>query len=233
MTAQSMKKIIYIADPEILAIPVIECNEPLIDVKIRTELSYGPPPECEETANCYTKIRETVFAKLCQAQKDLPKGWRFRLYEGFRSLAVQKMLFENEYQRVTTRCPNASPIEIFHETTRLVSPIVNLDGSYNIPPHNTGAAVDIEILTEHNELLDMGMTAKDWCRVDPDLCITDSPLIKGAAKQNRKFSLDLMQAHGFINYPTEWWHFSYGDRYWAYHRGMDHAIYGSLEIGVA
>jgi hypothetical protein len=30
-----------------------------------------------------------------------------------------------------------------------------------------------------------------------------------------------MQAHGFVNYPTEWWHFSYGDRYWAYHQAVD------------
>jgi len=25
-----------------------------------------------------------------------------------------------------------------------------------------------------------------------------------------------MKKEGFINYPTEWWHYSYGDKYWAY-----------------
>lgn len=24
-----------------------------------------------------------------------------------------------------------------------------------------------------------------------------------------------MTTAGFISYPTEWWHYSYGDRYWA------------------
>ncbi len=225
-----MKKIIYIADPEILAIPIKECHEPLIDIKTHKELCYGPPPECELTAECYTKIRKTVFEKLCQAQAELPHGWRFRLYEGFRSLTVQKMLFENEYQRVSSRYPTANHTERFHETTRLVSPVINLDGSKNIPPHNTGAAVDIEIITEDNQLLDMGMAAKDWCTVNPELCLTDSPLVNRVAKQNRKLLLDIMQAHGFVNYPTEWWHFSYGDRYWAYHRQMKHAIYGSPEL---
>jgi len=38
-----------------------------------------------------------------------------------------------------------------------------------------------------------------------------------------------MQSQGFINYPTEWWHFSYGDRYWAYHQQASYAIYGSYE----
>ena len=33
----------------------------------------------------------------------------------------------------------------------------------------------------------------------------------------------------FANYPTEYWHWSYGDRYWAYHKGEDHAIYSSMD----
>ncbi len=224
-----MKKIIYIADPEILSIPIVECNEPLIDVKNSNELLYGPPPECELTAPCYTKMRKSVFEKLCQAQKDLPKGWRFRLYEGFRSLEVQGMLFDQEYQRVRARYPQATAEELFHETTRLVSPVTNFDGSKNIPPHNTGAAIDIEILTETNDLLDMGMTAKDWVTVNPELCLTDCQLISKSVRNNRSLLLDLMRSHGFVNYPTEWWHFSYGDRYWAYHQNNKIAIYGPAD----
>ena len=46
-----MKKITYIADSQVLAIPTIECNEPLIDTKDYKKLYYGEPPECELTAN--------------------------------------------------------------------------------------------------------------------------------------------------------------------------------------
>jgi D-alanyl-D-alanine dipeptidase len=35
-----------------------------------------------------------------------------------------------------------------------------------------------------------------------------------------------MSTAGFLNYPTEWWHFSYGDRYWALDTGEQTAIYG-------
>lgn len=219
-------QIIYIADPEIVAIPIIECHDPLIDIKQRSELIYGPPPECELTADDYTKMRKTVFDKICLAQAELPSGLRFRLYEGFRSLRVQKMLFDQEYQRTMMRNSSLSHTDCFHETTRLVSPVVNLDGTQNIPPHNTGAAIDIEIITEQGELLDMGMTAKEWCEVPPELCMTNCSLISDTAQQNRKLLLELMLRHGFVNYPTEWWHFSYGDRYWVYHKKMKHAIYG-------
>jgi D-alanyl-D-alanine dipeptidase len=224
-----MKKIIYIADPEILAIPIAECNEPLIDAKNSDELLYGPPPESELTAPCYTKMRKSVFEKLCQAQKELPNGWRFQIFEGFRSLEVQQILFDEVYERVLTRIPNGTPKELFQETTRLISPVTNFDGTKNIPAHNTGAAIDIEILTETGELLDMGMTAKEWNSVNPDLCLTDCDIIDDNIKQNRRILLDLMQSHGFVNYPTEWWHFSYGDRYWAYHKNAKAAIYGSAD----
>src|SRR3989338_6969654 len=162
MTVRNAKKIIYIADPEILAIPIVECGEPLIDIKKHTQLLYGPPPECPLTAPFYTKIRKTVFDKLCQAQQDLPKGWHFRLYEGFRSLEVQQLLFDQEYQRVMKRYPSKSHDFYFHQTTSLVSPTINLDGSKNIPAHNTGGAIDIEVVTEKGKLVDMGMTAADW-----------------------------------------------------------------------
>ena len=224
-----MNEIIYITDAKILAIPTIESNEPLIDIKNDNKLKYGPPPECELTAKCYTIIRKTVYEKLCQAQINLSKGWRFRLYEGFRSLEVQQMLFAQEYKRVVNRYPNKTEEFHFYETTRLVSPVTNFDGSQNIPPHNTGAAVDIEIITEEGQLVDMGMTAKDWCNVNPEICLTDCKLISKAAQQNRKLLLEIMQEQEFVNYPTEWWHFSYGDRYWAYHQPVKRAMYGSAD----
>lgn len=224
-----MEKIIYIADPEILAIPVVECHEPLVDAKDSDVLLYGPPPECELTTSCYTKMRKTVFEKLCAAERDLPRGWRLRLYEGFRSLEVQQMLFELEHQRVRDRLPEINTEDHFREVTRLISPVRHLDGSLNIPPHNTGAAIDVEILKEDGELLDMGMTAKDWVDVSPELCMTKCHLLDKKMQKNRDFLLELMQAHGFVNYPTEWWHFSYGDRYWAYFKKAPAAFYGSAE----
>lgn len=75
----------------------------------------------------------------------------------------------------------------------------------------------------------MGMAVKDWFCVEPDLCLTDCKLIAVEAKDNRKILLEIMQDQNFVNYPTEWWHFSYGDRYWAYHQPTKNAIYGSAD----
>lgn len=220
---------INIVDPKIIAIPIVECHEALIDLKQQDIIAYGPVPENEWTLHDYTKMRKNVYEKLCQAQQQLPKGWRFRLYEGFRSLRVQQRLFDEMYTLTKERYPTLAADDLFYETTKLVSPTVNADGSRNIPAHNTGGAIDIEIVDEYGALVDMGMAAKDWQTASPELCMTHCTYLSDKVRQHRQLLLDLMQAQGFVNYYTEWWHFSYGDRYWAYHQPVKQAIYGSAD----
>ena len=33
---------------------------------------------------------------------------------------------------------------------------------------------------------------------------------------------------GFVNYPAEWWHFSYGDKMWAAYGNKKSAMYGEI-----
>ena len=33
---------------------------------------------------------------------------------------------------------------------------------------------------------------------------------------------------GFVNYPAEWWHFSYGDKLWAAYSNKKSAMYGEI-----
>jgi len=46
--------------------------------------------------------------------------------------------------------------------------------------------------------------------------------------RNRRLLVDAMTGAGFVNYEHEWWHYSYGDRYWAFTTGADTALYGGL-----
>ncbi len=222
------QELILISDPRVCAIPIKECHEPLIDIKHDSILLYGPAPECKETANDYTKMRQSVFKKLCLAQKALPEGLRFRVYEAYRSLKVQQCLFDQEYSRVSQLHPEFDHQQRFVETTRLISPTINLDHSKNIPPHSTGAAIDIEVIDQNGTLLDMGMAIKDWSIVPAEQCMTECISISEQAQKNRHMLCQIMQIQGFVNYPTEWWHFSFGDRYWAYLSGAPHAVYGSI-----
>lgn len=216
---------ILIVDPRILAINIQENHEELIDLNTQTEIKIGPSPEIENNTD-YTKMRKTVYEKLVSAQKLLPKNIRFCLYEGYRSLDLQKFLFETRKKLVEKSHPNKNPKELFDEVIRMVSPVTNWDGSVNIPPHSTGAAVDVYLIDENGDSLDMGIHPKDWLLdVEGVLSRTNAVNISPEAKKNRKMMSEVLSQVGFVNYFTEYWHWSYGDRYWAYQLGKSHAIY--------
>ena len=44
----------------------------------------------------------------------------------------------------------------------------------------------------------------------------------------KKMKAAALRGAGLVNYPTEWWHWSYGDRYWALLTGAGHALYGPV-----
>lgn len=221
--------IVLIADPKIVAIPVIENHDPMIDLVNHPEIIYGPSPEIPNNTD-YTKMRKTVYEKLNQAQSLLPKGLRFCLYESYRSLALQKFLFDTRYGKVKNKHPEWSSEQIFTETTRLVSPVINLDGSPNIPPHSTGAAIDVYLINDQGEAIDMGIHPKDWMEdLDGSLSLTASEIITDEAKQNRKIMCHVLETVGFVNYRNEYWHWSYGDRYWAYYKQQPYACYDNYK----
>lgn len=67
------------------------CMRKLLHAKL-VPLAYGPSPEVPNNTD-YTKLRKTVYEKLTQAQKLLPAALHFCLYEGYRSLNLQKNTF--------------------------------------------------------------------------------------------------------------------------------------------
>ncbi|CAG2335316.1 dipeptidase [Burkholderia sola] len=71
------------------------------------------------------------------------------------------------------------------------------------------------------------MNASD--RESPGACYTRTPFISRAAARNRQILIDAPIRAGFTNYPSEWWHWSFGDRYWAAIQNESHAIYGPVE----
>lgn len=221
--------ILLIADPKIVAIPVIDNHDPMIDLVDLREISYGPSPEIPNNID-YTKMRKTVYEKLKQAQFLLPQGLRFCLYESYRSLTLQKSLFDARYEKIKSKHPEWSSKQIFTETIRMVSPVINQDGSPNIPPHSTGAAIDVYLINEQEEAIEMGIHPKDWMEdLDGSLSLTASEIIPAKAKQNRKIMSHVLEAVGFVNYRNEYWHWSYGDRYWAYYKQKPYAFYDSCK----
>ncbi len=229
LNCYAKEQIVLIADPKVLNIAIHENHEPLVDLVTQKEISYGPPPVLPQNTN-YTQVRKTIYEKLKQAQAKLPDGLQFRLYEGYRSLELQQKLFQERYDRLQKENPQLTHQQLFIESTKFVSPVINLDGSKNIPPHSTGAAIDVYLIDKNGNVVDMGITLDDTYRdLSGIYCKTDSLAISEKAKTYRKIMGKALEAVGFVNYPTEYWHWSYGDRYWAYQTHHKFALYDTVQ----
>jgi D-alanyl-D-alanine dipeptidase len=63
---------------------------------------------------------------------------------------------------------------------------------------------------------------------EPGRCYFAADGISREARANRDLLATVLCREGLVNYPTEWWHYSYGDRYWALATGAAAALYGPV-----
>lgn len=89
----SENEIINIVDPRVLEVPILECNETLVDLRGQGAC-IRPCARIASNREPLLFVRKGVYEKLCLAQNNLPQEWNFRIYEGFRSSKVQQILFE-------------------------------------------------------------------------------------------------------------------------------------------
>ncbi|GAA3811531.1 M15 family metallopeptidase [Sphaerisporangium flaviroseum] len=197
------------------SIPVEDNGEPLADVRgvLAVDGRLADP------GGAYAHLRESLLARLVKAQRKLPYGYRLLVVEGYRPPALQRQYFEGYKDELRGAFPEMSPEELHVAASRYVSPI-------EVAPHTAGAAVDLTLATEAGVELDMGTPVNANPEESDGACYTAAPNISADARAHRKILGAALEAAGLVNYPTEWWHWSYGDRYWAMTTNTRTAIYG-------
>jgi len=217
-----METIILMSDPKIAAIPVAECGEPLVDVRGGGALRVDARRDDPEGA--FAHLRADVLARLLDAQDRLPAGLRLLFVEGYRPPALQRTYFEGYAAQLRAANPGWPADRLRDAASRYVSPP-------EIAPHSAGAAVDLTLVTEDGQEVDMGTRINADPEESGGACYTDAPGLTAGARANRAVLSAALTAAGLVNYPTEWWHWSYGDRYWALATGAPAALYGPRELG--
>jgi D-alanyl-D-alanine dipeptidase len=157
---------------------------------------------------------------LRSAAGQLPGGTRLLIIEGHRASAEQARRF-TLYQDRLRDAGVTEPGELHRQASAFVSPV-------QVAPHCTGAAVDLTLTDADGTELDMGCAVNGHRTGNEHLCPLDAPGLSSQARRNRKLLSDTMTTAGFVNYPTEWWHWSYGDRYWALLTQAGTALYGPI-----
>ena len=215
---------ISLFDPILRSIPVVESGEAFVDLG-----AAGMPVLADHQrigvsnpSVHFLKVRQGVAHRLFEAAQRLPPGLRLLIKEGYRPLALQRVYFTRRVARLRELHPNAPDAQL-HE----------LAAHYAAPPevaaHPTGAAVDLTLATADGTELAMGSPVNANDELSSGSCYTASAFMSPQARSHRNMLIEVMTQAGFVNYPSEWWHWSYGDRYWAVATGQPHALYSPTE----
>lgn len=201
---------ILLSDPRVAAVPIHEFGEPLL----RLDESFGP---------AHALVRRGLADRLATARLDLPRGIGLRVVEGHRSVADQTAIIAAYSAQVSAAHPDISPAELHHLTSRFVSPLV-------VAPHVAGAAVDLTLVDARGDELDLGTPIDATPEQSDGACYFAAGGIGADARTRRELLARVVGGAGLVNYPTEWWHWSYGDRYWALLTGAEAAFYGPVAL---
>jgi zinc D-Ala-D-Ala dipeptidase len=215
-----------IASECITNIPIIDCKEELIDLNSVNDSRIQPMSKFdsrfEYSYSGYSLIRISVYEKLIKMLEFLPKNIGIVYSECFRPLWKQKEYFDKVYKEKLKIISDR--YLAYEETSKLVSPFIK-----NIPVHCTGAAIDMTlfiITDDKEELMDMGEFDVVFGKNNQHETFSQNTTTK--QRKNRLLLLKAASEAGLVNYGYEWWHFSYGDKPWAYVKGKPNAIYGLI-----
>lgn len=201
---------------ELYKITIKENNEPLDEIKRNDKVEL-----LSNHQFLIPKLRQTVCNMLYEAANNLPPGHKLLVVTAYRPRRMQEKLWKQRLWQMGKKHPL---LAIFRPKK-----FRRLATKYTAPPggsfHQCGTAVDVGIIAPDSTRLDMGTSFTEYGKK----CHTDYPNITEGQKRNRKILYEAMTKAGFINYPLEWWHYSYGDRHWAAHTGRTRCPYGPLQ----
>lgn len=187
----------------------VECHEPLVvlsgpDIFTRGEIL----------------VRTSVSGMLSAVAKSLnSNGFKLFVYDGYRSNERQREQWNNAVEKMRRGNPEMSDTQIEMLVQKQVARPDGIGSG-----HQTGGAVDLTLCSLDGTPLFMGTKYIEF----NELTKTGAIIEDAAMRERRKTLLSAMREAGFVNYPNEWWHYSYGDRMWAAYSRKKTCLYGVL-----
>jgi D-alanyl-D-alanine dipeptidase len=189
-----------------MAVVIKDNGESLVDIReYCTDFINGlEPARKRKEPKLY--LRLSVAKMLGEARKNLPRNLTLVVNDAWRPQSVQKHYWDLYYRKFKKQFPDWNEIQLFNHTKKFV---IHYDDAKQAG-HLTGAAVDVE-LGRNGRRLPMKSLKLDFAK----RAQTNYPQLQTHINYNRQVLLEIMSGVGFINYPAEYWHFSYGDALWA------------------
>lgn len=212
-----MLKNLFMSDIQIAEMKVHSQKEPFVDLK-HFDPDILVDPTFVKRTPYFSYVRLTVANKLSIAKKYLPSSLHFYVKEGYRPLHLQQQGFEKSLQRVRETSGYHDKDYLYSEASKFVAPP-------EVAPHPTGGAIDLTLIDKNGIELDLGTVFDAVPQETDNATYFNATNISIEARENRQILASALGKVGFVNYFTEWWHWSYGDKYWATVSGQDFALF--------
>lgn len=219
------RKFWYISEALSSTVPIQDIGEPLRKLENLSSYLFLRSANQSQIDNSFY-LRSGVLDRLFLAARIVTEQsngeLKIALTDTFRPLDLQRRYFDEIRAEISER-EGLSGDDLWERVTQFIA---DPDGC---PPHSTGGAIDCTLVRQDGAELDMGTIVDALI----DKANTWHPDIGSQARQNRQILFAAMTDAGFVNLATEWWHYSYGDQYWAAYFEVPYAVYGSIDSSSA
>lgn len=205
----------YAMVQQLIAFPVSECGErfasiPEAAAAAKVEMLFSTSKIAGDLDRVFY-MRESLVRDVVTIGREMnERGWVLKIEDGFRSLEMQGRLVRKPqvFDTILKKCiwENGGaipPVELVFR--RAIVLCANIP---KIGTHMSGSAIDISVFHRDD--------GREVWRGNPYLEMSErtpmrSPFVEPEAIGNRLAITAMMEAHGFMHFPFEFWHFNKGD----------------------
>lgn len=200
---------------KVLPFEVRECGEGFASLRdaasdAGVEMLFSDSKIAGELDRVYFMRESLVGNVIAVGREMLERGWVLKIEDGFRSLEMQGQLVRKPelFDAILKKCiwengGEIPPVEmVFRRATVLVANIPK------IGTHMSGSAIDVSVfrVNDGSEVW-RGNSYLEMSERTP----MRSPFVEEDALRNRLDITAILEKHGFIHFPFEFWHFNQGD----------------------
>ncbi len=205
----------YALVEQLLVFPVDECGESFASLteaadSSGVEMRFSTSRIAGDLDRVFF-MRESLVDDVMAIGRDMnERGWVLKIEDGFRSLEMQRALVRKPevFDAILQKCIWEKGGQIPSVEFVFRRAIVMVANVPKIGTHMSGSAIDISVFQRDS--------GEEVWRAGPYLEMSEltpmrSPFIAEADLQNRLEITAMMESHGFMHFPFEFWHYNKGD----------------------